>query len=213
MRDLSGQAAELAAQRAAGVRVSPPELYLGEIAPDRDIEGAIVLLKSGAQAAPVDAREVAVDPAGLLDPRVETLTAGETQRIMLKLMHRPAGAFFGRVRFRPREGGPELSIGASGRVGARVEVEPPALVLREGRREASALLARAGGGEVHVLAAEDPSKRLLVETAAAEDGAARVIVRLGGDVPLDGLRGEVRVATGVPGAEEVRIPVVGFAGP
>jgi len=214
LRDLAAQASDLAAQRAAGVRVSPPEVYFGDVAPRIEVEGSVVILKSGAATGPIDVRDISIEPAGLLTPRLETLKAGEVQRLLLRLTPPGAGVFTARVRFRPREGGPELSVSVAGRTSPSVDVEPRALAMTPSRRFAETTLTRAGGGPIKVLAAESRVPGIVLEALPGDDGAARITARVEkADTPLAGLSGEAVILTDVPGAEEIRIPIRGFAAP
>jgi len=213
LRDVSGASAAVAAAQAAGVRLTPLDLYFGSVAPGGIAQTSLVVMRESGP--PIALEDVRVEPAGVLEARLDVVTPGEVARVTLSFPDgaRPAaGMFAGKVTFAPRPGADRISVAASGLIEPRLAIDAPALLLR-GDAPQVVTLRRVDGGPVRVTSASEPTGRLEVEVIAEEPGPARVRVRRcaqkdDGAAPAAPACAVVRIRTDVAGEEDVRLTVL-----
>jgi hypothetical protein len=214
LRDSSGQRADMEAQRALGVRVSPAELYLGDVDPARGHDSMVMVTRVGAEN--IEVTGVQVEPPGSLETRVEAIKPGELSRIIVKPTAGAAGALHARLTFLPRPGSKPITVRVTGRMVPRIIAAPEAFQLSPGAEPAQVTLRRRDGQPLKVLEAG-----VVGESAAADvsfeprpDGSVVVRAKPRAAAVPSGASGasawrfgEVLVKTDIAGETEVRIPV------
>jgi hypothetical protein len=203
-RDVAAERADIEAHAAAQVRVTPSEVDLGDVDPQRGAETTVVIARSGA--APLEPGDFAVAPPGALDVSVEPIAAGHVARLIVRCPPGPPGPLAARVTFAPRPGHAPIALRVSGRLLPSVAVTPPALLV-VGGQASETVLSRRGG--LHAISAEDPEGRLDLELRPGPCGTTRLLAtpRSREPLPRTTCSGAVIVHTDVPGEEEVFIPV------
>jgi hypothetical protein len=206
VQDQARTRADIEAERAAGVRVSPPEVDLGDVAAGQEPETSIVVSRAGQQT--LDVRDIAAEPTDLLEARLEPITGGQAARIVVHARPGHAGPIAGEVRFRPREGAPLVRVPVGGRALGLLLADPPALYVTG--PDASVALRRADGKPIaRVEATRETTGRFTVTCGAgAKDGKpwANVAISRRSDAPAGPFRGTAHVETD---AGTLEIPVFG----
>jgi hypothetical protein len=214
IRETGAQRAESETQLAAGVRISPSELLLGEVDPARATESVVAVTRAGKE--PVEIADLRIEPPGALEARLEKIAGGQVNRILVRPRADAPGPLAARVLFSPRPGAPSLAVRVAGRVLSRVAVAPEALSLLRGG-PAEVVLRRRDGRPLRVLEAKDPAGRLTLRADALPEGAVRVsaTVKGGPGRPTPGGHriGEILLRTDVVGEEEIRVPTITPAAP
>ncbi len=201
IRSSKDQAGDLQAQVAAGVRISPAELALGDVEPGREFEAVVVVTRAQGpppprvpggltpgeppaaipQTPPIAPSGLEVEPVGLLEARIEPLQAGQVYRIHVKpTSGGPSGPIAARVSFVPREGAARVGFRVTGRSLPKTAASPEALHLARGAGigEARVALRRKDGQTLKVLQAKEPSGRYSLRVEVGADGAPVVVAAL-----------------------------------
>jgi hypothetical protein len=209
--DPAGTRAAFEAQRKLGVRVSPPEVDLGDLAPGQTVETSIVVSRAGPE--PIDVEDLAVEPEGALDARVEPIAGGQAVRIVVAVRAAALGERRARpspveafVRFRPRAGAEEISIRVAGRVQGVVAAAPAGFYL--GGKEAVARLRRTDGKPLRVARAEALGVAASVRFDPEPDGAVKVTLAPGPEVHGK-VAAKARIETDDAALGAIELPVFG----
>lgn len=200
IRDSKAIRSELEAHRRAGIRVSPPELFLGELRPGQEVEQSIVVSRAGGPELAVEALEV--EPRGALEARVEPITGGAAARVIVRAKASLPGAIAGVVRFRPRPEADPVAVRVSGRIAVPCVATPAAFYVG-GPEGASVVLGRPDGKPLRIAGARDTTGALEV---ASEGTRVTVRPRPGAKGPI---RGAVSIAIDDPAAGALEIPAFG----
>jgi hypothetical protein len=201
LREVAQGPGELAAEKASGVRLSPPELFMGDVEPGKERDAALLVIHSGG--GPIAVTEVAAAPDGILDLRVDPVKPGEVARLVARAKTglKP-GPFDVRIALKPRPGSRELSARAIGRVLPRVACEPAAAEC-VGAAPATVAVTRVDGAPLRILEARDPAGR--VDVKLLDGGKLAVTPR----APATALaRTDILLKTDCAGEEEVKLPVL-----
>ncbi|GIW73328.1 MAG: hypothetical protein KatS3mg102_2870 [Planctomycetota bacterium] len=207
-----GQQAELQALK---LRVSPPQLLLGELAPGqlRQALLTVVDLEGGGRLALAD---VQAEPAPAIRATLEPLQHERLARIRVEIQPERPGLLAGTVRFRPFAGAEPIAVPVQGVVEPRVHAEPAAVRLVRGGPAATLRLRHAGGELFHVRRVEGAPPGLEVQVRDPErDGEVEVDLRLRAQDAARGepLYAELALETDLADEPPVVVPVFEGTGP
>ena len=202
------------AATSARVRVAPTEVDLGEAVSGRDLETSIMLARlDPAVADPLEPTDVAVEPAGALEARVEPTGNTATARIALHIRAGRPGPVEAVVAFRPRPGADVVRVPFTLHVLPVVTAYPGAVFLE--RREPRTLrVGRLDGKPVKVTGVRDMTGACDVTALEAAPGSiatgtvtVRVTPKPG--APAGPVRGTIEVTTDDPTLAPLAVPVFG----
>jgi hypothetical protein len=203
------------AARMLGVRVSPPEVDLGELGPGQEAETTILVSRAGPDS--IDVRDVEVVPPGAVEARMEPIAGGQAARIVLHARGAARGPLEGVLRFRPRPGAEFVQMPFSGRVRGALAASPAALYFAAAGEAASVKVRRADGGRLRVRAIRDEAGALDFDlsrgtmTAAGSLSEATIVAKPRAGRAAGPLRGTVVVETDEPAGGTLTIPFFGAA--